>query len=161
MFGGNSNWRGPVWFPVNVLVIRALLQYHRYYGDDFRIDCPTGSGRTCTLFEVARELADRLVSLFVPGPDGRRPCFGATTRFATDPHWRDLVQFHEYFNGDDGAGLGASHQTGWTGLVARLVQMFAHLSGDDLVHGPPRPLGVPFVAVAVDPEPAPTRVPSP
>ncbi len=122
MFGGNSNWRGPVWFPINMLLVRALLQHYRYYGDDFKIECPTGSGTMMTLAEVAQELARRLVGTFLRDGDGRRPVYGATAVFQEDPHWRDLVLFYEYFHGDNGAGLGASHQTGWTGLVARLIQ---------------------------------------
>jgi hypothetical protein len=110
MFGGNSNWRGPVWVPINVLIIRALLQHYRYYGDDFRIECPTGSGNEMTLFEVARELSRRLCATFLRDEDGRRPVYGGTEVFQTDPHWRDLILFYEYFNGDDGAGLGASHR---------------------------------------------------
>jgi hypothetical protein len=125
MFGGNSNWRGPVWMPVNGLIIRALLQYYTYYGDDFTIECPTGSGRHMTLYEVANELARRLASIFLRDADGRRPVYGGTEKFQTDPHWRDYVLFYEYFHGDDGAGLGASHQTGWTGIVARIMQFFA------------------------------------
>jgi hypothetical protein len=140
MFGGNSNWRGPVWFPVNVLLIRALLTYYLYYGDALRVECPTGSGRQMTLFEVAREIADRLVSIFLPGPDGGRPVYGATTRFRDDPDWRDLVLFYEYFHGDNGAGLGASHQTGWTGVVARLIQLFAQLDPADLLAAGNRPV---------------------
>ncbi len=128
MFGGNSNWRGPVWFPINLLIIRALLQHYRYYGDELTVECPTGSGTQLTLFEVARELAARLVSTFLRGPDGNRPVYGGTERFQTDPNWRDLILFYEYFHGDNGAGLGASHQTGWTGLVAPLIQLFGHLT---------------------------------
>ena len=127
MFGGNSNWRGPVWFPVNVLIIRALIQHYRYYGDEFTIECPTGSGVQMTLFEVSRELATRLTATFLRDADGRRPVYGGTTKFQDDPHWRDLILFYEYFHGDNGAGLGASHQTGWTGLVAPLIQLFGHL----------------------------------
>ena len=123
LFGGNSNWRGPVWFPINVLIIRALLQFYRYFGDDFRIECPTGSGRTMTLYEVAMELSRRLISTFLRDANGRRPVYGATEKFQRDPLWRDYVLFFEYFHGDNGAGLGASHQTGWTGTVARLLQM--------------------------------------
>ena len=140
MFGGNSNWRGPVWFPVNLLLIRALLTYYLYYGDELRVECPTGSGNQMTLFEVAREIADRLVSIFLPGPDGARPVYGGTTRFRDDPHWRDLILFHEYFHGDNGAGLGASHQTGWTGVVARLIQLFAHLDPADMLTRGNRPV---------------------
>ena len=124
MFGGNSNWRGPVWFPINLLIIRALLQYYKYYGDSFTIECPTGSGHEMTLFEVAKDLADRLISIFLRNEDGDRPVYGGTEKFQQDPHWRDLVSFHEYFHGDNGAGIGASHQTGWTGTVARLIQLF-------------------------------------
>jgi hypothetical protein len=122
MFGGNSNWRGPVWFPINLLLIRALLQHYRYYGDNLKVECPTGSGTTMTLFEVARELSRRLSSTFLRDGDGRRPVYGGSAMFQDDPHWRDLVLFYEYFHGDNGAGLGASHQTGWTGLVAKLIQ---------------------------------------
>ena len=133
MFGGNSNWRGPVWLPVNFLIVRALLQAYLYYGDTFRVECPTGSGVEMTLFEVAREVADRLVSIFLPDADGRRPVYGGTEAFRDDPAWRDHLLFFEYFNGDDGAGLGASHQTGWTGLVARLIQLFAHVDPGEVL----------------------------
>jgi hypothetical protein len=122
MFGGNSNWRGPVWFPMNLVILRALLELHRYYGDELRVECPTGSGVEMNLFAVATEIVKRLVATFTRAGDGRRPVYGGTTKFQTDPHWRDLILFHEYFNGDDGAGLGASHQTGWTALVAKLLQ---------------------------------------
>ena len=115
MFGGNSNWRGPVWFPVNLVIIRALLQHYSYYGNDFTIECPTGSGVEMTLFEVAKELSDRLIGTFVPDGDGTRPVYGTPNRSHSDEHWNDLVLFYEYFDGDTGAGLGASHQTGWTG----------------------------------------------
>jgi hypothetical protein len=125
MFGGNSNWRGPIWMPVNAMIVRALLQYHSFYGDDFTVECPTGSGRLMTLFEVAEELNRRLASIFLRGEDGRRPVYGGTAKFQDDPQWRDLVLFYEYFHGDNGAGLGASHQTGWTGLIARGLQLFA------------------------------------
>ena len=133
MFGGNSNWRGPVWMPVNQLIIRALLQYYRYYGDAFRVECPTGSGRFLTLFEVAREIGRRLLNIFLPDAAGRRPVFGGAEIFQTDPHWRDCLLFHEYFHGDDGSGLGASHQTGWTGLAAKLVQLFGGVEGKDVL----------------------------
>jgi hypothetical protein len=125
MFGGNSNWRGPIWMPVNGLLIRALLQYYLYYGDDFTVECPTGSGRQMTLYQVAEELTRRLAGIFLRGKDGRRPVYGGTTTFQEDPHWRDLLLFYEYFHGDNGAGLGASHQTGWTGIVARIMHFFA------------------------------------
>jgi hypothetical protein len=136
MFGGNSNWRGPIWFPVNALVIRALLNLHVCYGDDFTVECPTGSGVRMTLFEVAREISERLTRIFLPDAEGRRPCYGGQSIYAEDEHWRDLVTFSEYFHGDNGAGLGASHQTGWTGLVAVFPQLFAGLTGHDLIeHG--------------------------
>jgi hypothetical protein len=124
MFGGNSNWRGPVWVPMNVLLIRALYQFHAYYGDAFRVECPTGSGNLMTLFEIAKEISDRLQRIFERDANGRRPVFGGTEKFQQDPHWRDYVPFYEYFHGDNGAGLGASHQTGWTALVATLAQVF-------------------------------------
>jgi hypothetical protein len=133
LFGGNSNWRGPVWFPVNYLILRGLLHLYAYYGDAFTVECPTGSGRQCTLFEVAEELGRRLVSIFVPGGDGRRPMYGGTERFQADPLWKDLLLFNEYFHGDNGAGLGASHQTGWTGLVARIIQVLGYLRPEDLL----------------------------
>jgi hypothetical protein len=127
MFGGNSNWRGPIWMPVNVLIIRALMQYYLYYGDNFQIECPTGSGRKMNLFEVSMELSRRLGRIFLRDANGRRPVFGGTEKFQTDPQWRDHILFYEYFHGDNGAGLGASHQTGWTGVVARLIQMYGTL----------------------------------
>jgi hypothetical protein len=123
MFGGNSNWRGPVWMPINVLLFRALLQYYAYYGNEFKVECPTGSGRLMNLFEVAQELAWRLVRTFLRDERGRRPVYGGSEKFQSDPHWRDHVLFYEYFHGDNGAGLGASHQTGWTGLVATLIRI--------------------------------------
>ncbi|MCC6860311.1 MAG: glucosidase [Bryobacterales bacterium] len=122
LFGGNSNWRGPVWFPVNYLIIESLQKFHHYLGDDFRVECPSGSGRMMSLWEVAAELSHRLTHIFLMGPDGRRPVHGSNELFRGDPHWRDLVLFYEYFHGDDGSGLGAGHQTGWTGLVAKLMQ---------------------------------------
>jgi hypothetical protein len=125
MFGGNSNWRGPIWMPVNALVIRALLQYYIYYGNDFQVECPTGSGRLMTLYEVAEEISRRLANIFLKDKDGRRPVYGGTRKFQEDPHWRDLILFYEYFHGDNGAGLGANHQTGWTGIIARLLHLFA------------------------------------
>jgi len=121
LFGGNSNWRGPVWFPLNYLMIEALDRYHSYFGDGYTIEYPTGSGRSATLHQVADDLARRLVSIFVPGPDGRRPVFGGYELLQSDPAWRDQLWFHEYFHADTGAGLGASHQTGWTGLVLDLI----------------------------------------
>jgi hypothetical protein len=125
MFGGNSNWRGPVWMPVNALIVRALINLYGFYGDDFTVECPTGSGRRMTLFEVAREIVRRLSSTFLRDESGRRPVYGGTATFQDDPHWRDLILFYEYFHGDNGAGLGASHQTGWTGLIAPLLDIFA------------------------------------
>ena len=122
VFGGNSNWRGPVWFPINYLLIEALERYHHFYGDALRVECPTGSGQMLTLGEVAHELATRLTRLFLPDANGFRPCHGADPRYARNPAWRDLVLFHEYFHGDTGRGLGASHQTGWTALITRCVE---------------------------------------
>jgi hypothetical protein len=127
MFGGNSNWRGPIWMPVNALLIRALLSYHLYYGDNFKIECPTGSGNQMNLFEVAREIANRLTRIFLRDNTGRRPVYGGSEKFQTDPYWKDYILFYEYFHGDSGAGLGASHQTGWTGLVAKLIELFGRL----------------------------------
>jgi hypothetical protein len=125
LFGGNSNWRGPIWMPVNVLIIRALLQYHGYFGDAFTVECPTGSGVRMSLFQVAHELTHRLTAIFLRDAEGRRPVYGTTRKFQEDPYWRDYLLFHEYFHGDNGAGLGASHQTGWTGVIAKLMQLFA------------------------------------
>ena len=133
MFGGNSNWRGPIWAPVNGLIIRALLQYYTYYGDDFTVECPTGSGRLMTLYQVAEEISRRLHSIFVRGKDGRRPVYGGTRKFQEDPYWRDLILFYEYFHGDNGAGLGASHQTGWTGIVARGMHLFATTTSEQML----------------------------
>jgi hypothetical protein len=127
LFGGNSNWRGPVWVPVNALIIRALLSFYEYYGDNFKIECPTGSGRLMNLFEVAKEIVDRLAKIFLRDESGRRPVYGATAKLQSDPHWRDCILFYEYFHGDSGAGLGASHQTGWTGLVGMLINLFGRL----------------------------------
>jgi hypothetical protein len=120
MFGGNSNWRGPVWFPMNLVILRGLVQLHRYYGDRLKVECPTGSGHELNLLEVAAEIGRRLATTFTEDEDGRRPVFGGIEQFQTDPHWHDLLLFHEYFHGDNGAGIGASHQTGWTGTVALL-----------------------------------------
>ncbi len=122
LFGGNSNWRGPIWFPINYLLIEALQRFHHYYGDDFLVECPTGSGTMLTLWQVSQELSRRLTRLFLRDENGRRPVYGGLETFQTDPHWRDNILFHEYFHGDNGAGLGASHQTGWTALVAKLIQ---------------------------------------
>lgn len=130
MFGGNSNWRGPVWMPVNAILIRALLNYYAYYGDNFKIECPTGSGNLMNLFDVAREISDRLARIFLRDEDGHRPVYGMTEKFQSDPHWRDHILFYEYFHGDNGAGIGASHQTGWTGLVAKLLEIFRSLDAE-------------------------------
>ena len=135
MFGGNSNWRGPVWMPVNALIIRALQNFYLYYGDNFRIECPTGSGRLMNLFEVSKEIADRLISTFTRDGLGRRPVYGGSETFQSDPHWRDHILFYEYFHGDNGAGLGASHQTGWTGLVAKLIQLYGLLDARRALEG--------------------------
>jgi len=135
MFGGNSNWRGPVWMPVNVLIVRALLNFYLYYGDNFKIECPTGSGKLMNLFEVAKEISDRLSRIFLRDEHGRRPVYGGLEKFQTDPHWRDLILFHEYFHGDNGAGLGASHQTGWTGAVAKLIQLFGMMDAKTALKG--------------------------
>jgi hypothetical protein len=133
MFGGNSNWRGPIWMPMNALLIRALLSYYLYYGDSFKIECPTGSGNQMNLFEVAREIANRLTRIFLRDKSGRRPVYGGTEKFQTDPYWKDYILFYEYFHGDNGAGLGASHQTGWTGLVAKLIELFGRLDADQVL----------------------------
>jgi hypothetical protein len=136
MFGGNSNWRGPIWMPMNYLVIRSLGRFHEYVGADFTVEYPTGSGRQLTLLEIAQDLSDRLTSIFLRGPDGQRPVFGGTARFQHDPAWDNLL-FFEYFHGDNGAGLGASHQTGWTALILDLLLdppasgMLATLHGDE------------------------------
>jgi hypothetical protein len=122
LFGGNSNWRGPIWFPVNYLLVESLQKYHHYLGDDFRVPCPSGSASLASLQEVAKELSQRLTRIFLHDPHGRRPVFGGRALFNDDPHWRGMVPFHEYFHGDTGAGVGASHQTGWTALVAKLLQ---------------------------------------
>ena len=127
LFGGNSNWRGPIWFPVNALLIRGLLNLYAFYGNDFTVECPTGSGKRMNLFEVAREIAERLARPFLRDEQGARPVHGGAGKFQSDPHWRDLILFYEYFHGDNGAGLGASHQTGWTGLVAALIQLFGSM----------------------------------
>jgi hypothetical protein len=148
MFGGNSNWRGPIWMPVNALIVRALLQYHTYYGKDFTIECPTGSGRYMNLYQVAEEITRRLGSIFLRDSQDRRPVYGGTRKFQEDPHWRDSLLFYEYFHGDNGAGLGASHQTGWTGVIARLMHVFATSTSEQVLE-----LGK--AAVTKDVEPAP------
>jgi hypothetical protein len=122
LFGGNSNWRGPIWFPVNYLLIESLQKFHHFLGDQYKVEYPTGSGQPMTLWQIAAEISRRLTRTFLKDEQGRRPVFGGTTVFQKDPQWRDAVPFHEYFHGDNGAGIGASHQTGWTGLVAKLIQ---------------------------------------
>lgn len=133
LFGGNSNWRGPVWMPMNALIIRALLQMYSYYGDDFKVECPTGSGNQLTLYEVAQEIKNRLAKIFLPDKNGDLPVFGGAKKFRDDPHWRNHLLFYEYFHGDNGAGLGASHQTGWTGLIAGLIKMFGSIKPEELL----------------------------
>ena len=133
MFGGNSNWRGPIWMPMNALVIRALAQYYLYYGDSFMVECPTGSGRMMNLFDVSAEIVRRLTSIFEREPSGRRPVFGGSQTFQNDPNWRDCLLFYEYFHADNGAGIGASHQTGWTGVIARLIQLYGAVDGQELL----------------------------
>ncbi len=133
MFGGNSNWRGPIWMPVNALIVRALLILYQFYGDEFKVECPTRSGNYMTLFEVAQEINRRLASMFLRDENGRRPVYGGSKKFQEDPHWRDYILFYEYFHGDNGAGLGASHQTGWTGLIARLLDLKARMKADQLL----------------------------
>jgi len=122
LFGGNSNWRGPIWFPVNYLIIESLQKFHHYYGNDFKIECPTGSGHYLTINQVASELGHRLLRIFARNEKGRRPVFGQNERLQSDPHFRDYLNFHEYFHGDNGRAVGASHQTGWTGLIAKVIQ---------------------------------------
>jgi hypothetical protein len=136
MFGGNSNWRGPIWMPVNGLIIRGLLQMYPFYGPDFKVECPTGSGQYMNLYEVAKELANRLSKIFLRDENGKRPVYGGTRKFQEDPYWKDYILFYEYFHGDNGAGLGASHQTGWTGLIARSLDLFARLDQDALLKTP-------------------------
>jgi hypothetical protein len=143
MFGGNSNWRGPIWMPVNGLIVRALLQYYSYYGNSFVVECPTGSGRRMTLYEVAGEITRRLSNIFLRDAEGRRAVYGGAKKFQEDPHWRDLLLFYEYFHGDNGAGLGASHQTGWTGIIARMMDIFATTPAGKLLE-----IGKEAVAVA-------------
>ena len=135
MSGGNSNWRGPVWMPVNILIIRALVNYYyySYYGDDFTVECPTGSGRYLNLYQVAEEITSRLTRIFLTDKDGNRPVYGGAKKFQEDPHWRNLILFYEYFHGDNGAGIGASHQTGWTGAIARAIHMFATSTEDEVL----------------------------
>ena len=131
MFGGNSNWRGPVWMPINTLIIRALQQYYLYYGDNFKIECPTGSGNMMNLFDVSKEIADRLTRIFTRNEHDQRPVYGRSEKFQTDPNWRDNILFYEYFHGDNGAGLGASHQTGWTGVIAKIIQLYGSMDSSE------------------------------
>jgi hypothetical protein len=133
MFGGNSNWRGPIWMPVNGLIIRALLQYYTFYGNDFTVECPTGSGQHMNLYQVAAEIVRRGANIFLRDRDGRRAVYGGSRKFQEDPHWRDLILFYEYFHGDNGAGLGASHQTGWTGIIARAMHLFATATAEEVL----------------------------
>lgn len=135
MFGGNSNWRGPMWIPTNVMLIRALQQFYLYYGDTFKVECPTGSGTMMNLFEVSQEISNRIISIFTKDANGRRPVFGGNEKFQNDPHWKDHLLFYEYFHGDNGAGLGASHQTGWTGAVAKLIQIYGLMDQDSFLRG--------------------------
>ncbi|MGB5204398.1 MAG: glucosidase [Eudoraea sp.] len=135
MFGGNSNWRGPVWMPINIMLVRALQQYYLYYGDKFQVECPTGSGNMMNLFEVSKEISHRLISTYTRGANGKRPVYGGTEKFQNDPNWRDLILFYEYYHGDNGAGLGASHQTGWSGVVAKLIQTFGQVDAEQLLKG--------------------------
>jgi hypothetical protein len=130
LFGGNSNWRGPIWFPVNYLIIESLQKFHHYYGDDFRVECPTGSGRLRSIDQIADEIAARLERLFLKDEHGVRPVLGQYQQLQNDPHFRDYVLFHEYFHGDTGRGVGAAHQTGWTGLVAKLLKPRQSQRGD-------------------------------
>jgi hypothetical protein len=122
LFGGNSNWRGPIWFPINFLIVEALERYHLFYGESFKVECPAGSGNMMTLKQVADELSRRLTRIFLPNEKGARPCHGEVNKYASDPHWRELVLFYEYFHGETGRGCGASHQTGWTGLAVKLLE---------------------------------------
>jgi hypothetical protein len=131
MFGGNSNWRGPIWMPVNMIIVRALFNYYQYYGNDFMIECPTGSGNMMNLYQVAEEISRRLSTIFLKDESGHRPVYGNIQKFQEDPLWKDYILFHEYFHGDTGAGIGASHQTGWTGTIVRTMHMFAQMSMDD------------------------------
>jgi len=131
LFGGNSNWRGPIWFPINILIIRALFQNYLYYGNEFKVECPTESGNMKTLFEIAEDLSERLISIFTLDSEGKRVVFGSAEKFQTDPLWKDNLLFYEYFHEDTGAGIGASHQTGWTGLVAYAIQLLGHLNAEE------------------------------
>jgi hypothetical protein len=159
MFGGNSNWRGPIWMPVNIVIVRALLTYYLYYGDDFQVEFPTGSGRRMNLFEVAHELANRLANIFLrDSATGQRAVYGATEKFQADPHWRDLILFYEYFHGDNGAGIGASHQTGWTGLVAKTIELFRTVDAKTYLEQGRRAQFRPAAPAPAAAPPAPARV---
>jgi hypothetical protein len=136
MFGGNSNWRGPIWLPVNALIIRGLLNMYPFYGDEFKVECPTGSGKYMTLFEVAKDISLRLSRIFLRDQNGRRPVYGGTKKFQEDPQWRDYILFYEYFHGDNGAGLGAAHQTGWTGIIAPILDLFTRLDAGMVLRTP-------------------------
>lgn len=133
LFGGNSNWRGPIWMPVNMMLIQSLRKMYAYYGDDFKVECPTGSGQWMNLWEVANEITRRLSNIFLQNDQQQRPLYGNTEKFQTDPHWRDLILFYEYFHGDSGAGIGASHQTGWTGVIARLMTIVETVKPEDVL----------------------------
>jgi hypothetical protein len=133
MFGGNSNWRGPIWMPVNALIIRALLQYYAYYGDNLQVECPTGSGKMMNLYQVAENIGQRLTGIFLKDEKGERPVYGGSRKFQDDPFWKDNILFYEYFHGDNGAGIGASHQTGWTGVVARILHLFASTPAEQIL----------------------------
>ncbi len=135
MFGGNSNWRGPIWMPVNVLLVRSLLNLYTFYGDEFLVETPTGSGNYLNLFQIAKQLGDRLTGIFLRDAQGHRPVYGGSAKFQNDPHWKDYILFYEYFHGDNGAGLGASHQTGWTGTVARVIQLFGSMTAEQVLQG--------------------------
>ncbi len=141
MFGGNSNWRGPIWMPVNILILRGLLTMYAFYGDDFKVECPTGSGKYMTLFEVSKEIGTRLSRIFLRDQSGKRPVYGGTSKFQDDPYWRDYILFYEYFHGENGAGLGASHQTGWTGLIARSLDLFARTDAQTLLRDAKKVIG--------------------
>jgi hypothetical protein len=156
MFGGNSNWRGPVWMPVNALIVRALLNLYAFYGKDFTVECPTGSGRQMNLFQVAEEITRRLSGTFGRNAEGQRPVYGGSDKFQNDPHWRDLILFYEYFHGDNGAGLGASHQTGWTGLIALLVDLFGRVDADSALESQKALLRARVVREQVGGEPVPS-----
>src|SRR5215475_10546238 len=133
LFGGNSNWRGPIWMPVNALLVQSLRKLYSYYGNDFKIECPTGSGQVMTLWEVANDIARRLSNIFLRDKNDRRPVYGKAPKFQDDPRWCDLVLFYEYFHGDNGAGIGASHQTGWTGAVARIMHLFSTTTAEQVL----------------------------